>query len=208
MSCRHRLAAMFCAAVLATAPSALAQNGDQPGGGGAADDPMAAMMEAARPGPEHELLKQFVGTWRARAVMWFGPEPMTSEGTMTNTLVLDGRFLRHEYEADMMGEPFKGLGYWGYDKGRKEWVGTWMDTWSTGIMTSRRGTYDAASKTWTMHATYFNPETGEEEKQKEVVKVIDPDTHVMQMFMVGPGGEEQKVMEITYTRKAAGGGRE
>lgn len=202
MTCRHRLAAMFCAAVLAAGPSALAQNGDQPGG--AAEDPFAAMMEAATPGPEHEMLKQFEGSWRARAVMWFGPEPTTSEGTMTNTLVLDGRFLRHDYKADMMGQPFQGLGYWGYDKGRKEWVGTWMDTWGTGIMISGRGTYDAAGKAWTMHATYFNPETGEEEKQKEVVKVIDPDTHVMQMFMVGPGGEEQKVMEITYTRKAAG----
>jgi hypothetical protein len=37
-----------------------------------------------------------------------------------------------------MGMPFEGLGYTGYDNVKKQYFGTWIDSMSTGIMTSSR----------------------------------------------------------------------
>jgi hypothetical protein len=34
-----------------------------------------------------------------------------------------------------------------------------------------------------------------------VFRIIDRDTHVMEMYMPGQDGKEYKNMEITYTRK-------
>jgi hypothetical protein len=33
-----------------------------------------------------------------------------------------------------MGMPFQGRGYTGYDNVKKKYVGTWMDSFSTGVM--------------------------------------------------------------------------
>lgn len=151
-------------------------------------------------GPEHDLLKQFEGKWKAKTQMFMGDQVMESEGTMTNTLVLDGRFLRQDFKSDFMGQPFKGLGYWGYDRASKQWVTSWMDTWSTGMMTSDKGAYDAATKTWTIDSTYTNPETGAKEIHREVLRVIDSDSHVMDLLMVDSSGNATKTMTITYTR--------
>lgn len=161
-------------------------------------------MAAIPLGAEHDLLKQFEGTWKAKMQMFMGSEVMQSEGTMTNTLVLGGRFLRQEFKATFMGQPFEGLGYWGYDRAAKQWVTSWMDTWGTGMMTSDKSTYDAETKTWTIDSTYTNPETGAKEIHREVMRVIDADTHVMDLFMVDAAGNATKTMTITYTRVSGG----
>ena len=171
-----------------------------------------ADMAAVPLGPEHEMLKQFEGTWRARVQMYMDGAVNESEGTMTNSLVLDGRFLRQDFESEFMEHPFRGLGYWGYDRASKQWITSWMDTWNTGMMVSEKGSYDAAARTWTIDAKYTNPETGKKETHREVIKLIDADEHVMDMFMVDDAGNATKSMTITYTRmsgaKGEGNGQE
>jgi hypothetical protein len=183
------------------------QPAEEPGASPSAEPP-DAMDEMAgdptAPGPEHKLLEQFEGKWDAKMTGWFGPDMVTGGGTMTNTLVLDGRFLRHEFRGTMAGQRFEGLGYWGYDRAKKEWHGSWMDTWSTGMMASHSGTYDPRARAWTSMGTYFNPQTMQEEKQKEVVTLLDSETHKMEMFMIDPDGTEHKSLEILYTRAGRG----
>lgn len=164
-----------------------------------------ADMAAVPLGPEHDMLKDFEGKWKARMQMFMDGEVMESEGTMTNTLVLDGRFLRQDFKSELMGQPFKGLGYWGYDRASKQWVTSWMDTWNTGMMTSDKGAYDAGTKTWTIDSTYTNPETGAKEIHREVIRLIDSDSHAMDLLMVGDDGTATKTMTITYTRIGAKG---
>jgi hypothetical protein len=73
-----------------------------------------------------------------------------------------------------------------------------MDSLGTGIMPST-GSYDAAKKSWTMIGSSANPVTGEDEKMKEVITVVNADKHTFEMFGFD-GGKEELLMRITYTR--------
>jgi hypothetical protein len=153
-----------------------------------------------KPGPEHEVLKSDVGTWEAtvESFMPGAPAPMTSKGTETNTLV-GGLWLVTEFKADMMGMPFQGHGVTGWDPTKKKYVGSWVDTLSTGLGLSE-STYDAASKTMT--GTFEGPDpSGQVQKMKSVVTWKDPDTRVFTMSGPGPDGKDATYMRITYKRK-------
>jgi hypothetical protein len=153
-----------------------------------------------QPGPEHEILKSDVGTWEAtvESFMPGAPAPMTSKGTETNTLV-GGLWLVTEFKADMMGMPFQGHGVTGWDPHKKRYVGSWVDTLSTGLGLSE-STYDAATKTMT--GTFEGPDpSGQVQKMKSVVTWKDPNTRVFTMSGPGPDGKDATYMTITYKRK-------
>src|SRR5262245_56538715 len=63
---------------------------------------MQLCMAAATPGKEHAQLAKDVGEWHAKTTMWMAPgtDPVESEGSMTITPILDGRFIKME----MVGE--------------------------------------------------------------------------------------------------------
>ncbi|MET0553778.1 MAG: DUF1579 domain-containing protein [Vicinamibacteria bacterium] len=153
-----------------------------------------------RPGAEHEILKSDVGTWdvTVESFMPGAPAPMTSKGTETNTL-MGGLWLVTDFKADMMGMPFQGHGVTGYDAGKKKYVGTWVDTLSSGLGLSE-ATWDAASKTMTGTIEAPDP-SGQVQKMKSVVTYKDADTRVFTMSGTGPDGKDVKIMTITYTRK-------
>jgi Protein of unknown function (DUF1579) len=170
---------------------------------GAQDKPAAAppgMPPMPKAGPEHELLKSDVGTWDAtvESFMPGAPQPMVSKGTETNTLV-GGMWLVTDFKSDMMGEPFQGHGVSGWDPTKKKYVGTWVDTMSTGLGLSE-STYDAATKTMT--GTFEGPgPAGEIMKMKSTVVLKDADTRVFTMSGPGPDGKDTTMMRITYKRR-------
>jgi hypothetical protein len=155
---------------------------------------------APKAGPEHEVLKSDVGTWDATVESYMpgAPTPMTSKGTETNSL-LGGLWLVTDFKAEMMGTPFQGHGVTGYDPNKKKYVGTWVDTMSSGLLLSE-SSWDAATKTMT--GTTEGPDmSGQVQKMKSVVTYKDPDTRVFTMSGTGPDGKDVKFMTITYKRK-------
>lgn len=193
----------------ANAPKAPAQPGNagQPGKPGNApevDPMMEAMMKAAQPGPQHAAMAKLAGTWETAVKMFESPDKAEeSKGSMVYTPIHGGRYLHMEYKGEMMGGPFSGSGIWGYDNTTKQYVSTWCDNWSTGIM-FMTGTYDAASKTYTSTGEMSMPMPDGsvmKMKQRETVKIISDDKHIMEMYGPGPDGKEMKHLEITYTRK-------
>jgi hypothetical protein len=97
-----------------------------------------------------------------------------------------------------MGKPFSGQGVTGYDNTKKKFVGTWIDSMSTGIMRSE-GTTDASGKVMTTQMTGVDPLTGKESKMKIVTK-WEGDDKLVDEFYEKRGGKEIKTMEITYSR--------
>jgi len=162
---------------------------------------LAQEMPMPKPGPEHKVLAMDEGTWDATVEMFMAPgaPPMVSQGTEVNTLGCGGLCLITDFKADMGGMPFHGHGTATWDPARKKYVGTWVDSMSTGVMTSE-GTYDAATKTSTAWSESTSP-TGEKVKQKGVVVYKDPGTRVFTMSMPGPDGKDMQTMKITYKKK-------
>ena len=165
-----------------------------------------AMMEAwakyATPGEGHRSLAGMVGTWDAEVTSWMTPgqPPVTSKGTSENRMVLGGRWVESKFTSEMMGQPFEGLGYTGYDNYKKKYVGTWADNMSTAVMVSE-GTFDAAGKVMTSWSTMDDPTTGKASKVKMVTTLVDPDHHLFEMWAPGPDGKDYKNMEIHYRRR-------
>lgn len=153
-----------------------------------------------KPGPEHEVLKNDVGTWDATVEITPAPgaPPMVSKGVETNTL-LGGLWLVTDFKSDMMGQPFVGHGTTGWDPGKKKYVATWVDTMSSGISLSE-ATWDAATKTMT--GWMEGPDmTGRIVKTKAVTEWKDADTRIFTLFMPGPDGKEVSGFKITYKRR-------
>ena len=75
-----------------------------------------AMMELwkkmAMPGEPHKLFSTLAGSWTTTSKEWMEPgkPPTESTGTAEIKMLLDGRFLYQEYNSQMMGHPFSGIG--------------------------------------------------------------------------------------------------
>jgi hypothetical protein len=166
---------------------------------------MEEMMEVYRklamPGPPHKLLERIAGSWitRSKTCMESGKTPVESTGACEQKMVLGGRFLMAEYTGEMIGSPFKGIGITGYDNHTRKYVSTWMDSMSTGIYFFE-GTASADGKTITQESHYDDPVKGPM-KWRSVTRIVDDNTHLFEMYGIDEGGNEEKMMEITYTRK-------
>ena len=159
----------------------------------------APEMPVPKPGPEHEVLKNDVGTWDATVeMMGPGAPPTVSKGVETNSMV-GGLWLVTDFKSEMMNQPFQGHGVSGYDSGKKKYVGTWVDSMSTGLMLGE-STYDPKAKTMT--GVMEGPDmSGKVTKMKAVTEWKDADTRVFTMYGTGPDGKEAPAMRITYKRR-------
>lgn len=165
---------------------------------------MAEMMEAwaqaNTPGPQHERLAWFEGEWTTEASHWMGPgEPMTSSGTASMKIVLDGRFLHDRHESEWMGQSFTGLGYTGYDNVAGEYFGLWLDSMSTGMFTAK-GRYDEGSNRYEYHGEYTDPSDPDNPVPVRYELRIDNEDQFTFNWFEDRGEGEMKTMEIVYTR--------
>jgi hypothetical protein len=90
----------------------------------------------------------------------------------------------------------------GYDNVQKKYVGSWMDTASTGMMWSTCAA-DAGGKSMTCKSTsVWDPMTGKASPMEFKTTIADHDHYKMEMWGAGPNGQKYKMMEISYTRKS------
>jgi len=158
----------------------------------------------SRPTEKHDLLKPFVGTFKATVTLHFGPDNShTTTGIMVNEFDLGGRYLKQTYTGDPSDGPFPeflGRGYWGYNTIQNKYEGFWIDSAST-AMATESGQTDDNGKTWTMTGDQPNPCGGPATMPKRtVITLTDNDNHTMESFLADDKGNEFKTMSITYTR--------
>jgi len=157
-------------------------------------------QEMPKPGAEHQKLAGRAGTWDA-VISMAGEDgkPTESKGTSVVKVACLGMWVTEDFSSpELMGAPFEGHGVTGYDKGKC--VGTWFDSMTTTYMTLEGG-YDASGKVLTMTGMGPGP-TGEALKHRFVTTWHSADKYVFEMFVTG-NGKEEKMMTITYTRRAA-----
>ena len=164
-----------------------------------------AMMELWKqmglPGEPHKLFASLAGSWTTTSKEWMEPRmpPTESTGTAEMKMLLDGRFLYQEYNAQMMGQPFTGIGIDAYDNTTKKYVTAWMDSMGTGIFIME-GTASADGKTITLKGQHGELGGGQM-THRAVWKILDNNTQTFDMYGAHHGGKETKMMEIVYTRK-------
>jgi hypothetical protein len=192
-----------CTVVFGLAGLATAQ--DKPAGA-------QAMPPLPKPGPEHAIYKDLAGTWDAKVESFMAPgaPPSVSNGTETSRVGCGGLCLITDFKSSfVMGPPstpptpFDGHGTETYDAAKKKYVGSWVDSMSTGLTTTE-STYDVGTRTMT--GWMEGPDlSGKVSKMKSTVVSKDANTRVFSMYNVGPDGKESLGMRITYTRRKEAG---
>jgi len=168
-----------------------------------AANPMEDWRKFNQPGKEHlTLQKNMVGEWNATSKFWMAPntEAMSSSGTARFSSAMGGRFVMQEHSGEIMGEKFKGLGFFGYNNGAKTFESFWIDNESTLMLTSS-GTQQAdGSIEW--KGSYTDPMSGAIRTSRSVTRFQADGSMVYEMYDNGTDGTEFKSLEITYTRNA------
>lgn len=167
-------------------------------------DPQAMMevwKKLGTPGEPHKLFAGIAGSYTTHTKEWMEPgkPPVESDGTSESKMLLDGRFLYQEYHAQMMGQPFSGIGIDGYDNSTKKYVTAWIDTMGTGIF-FMEGTASADGKTITLRGSHPEPGGGKM-SHRAVWKITDNNSQTFEMYGAHHGKKETKFLEIHYTRK-------
>jgi hypothetical protein len=167
-------------------------------------DPQAMMevwKKMAQPGEPHKLFATLAGSWTTTTKEWMEPgkPPTESTGTAEMKMLLDGRFLYQEYNSQMMGQPFSGIGIDGYDNITKKYVTAWIDTMGTGIF-FMEGTASADGKTITLRGSHPEPGGGKM-THRAVWKILDNNNQQFDMYGAHGKEKEMKFLEITYSRK-------
>ena len=204
-------------AILINVAGSLLSQDPQPQPGQPSPEDMQAMQEAMEkwmatmsPGEEHAALEPFVGEFKAVNKMWMEPggEPIVTEGSLRSEWILGGRYVLGHYNGvammpdmetgELKGTPFEGIAISGYDRNRHIYTNVWLDSLSTAPWIAKGSTPDG--KLFNYYGEMDEPMLGVIGRTvKEKIRVIDNDTHVMEMFDLH-AGDDYKIMEITYTR--------
>ncbi len=153
------------------------------------------------PGEPHKMLAAEEGSWNNEMTFWMDPDTPPEKATSTADIkmIMGGRYQVSNYSGNMMGMPFEGRATVAYDNATDEYISTWIDNMGTGLGVMR-GKYDEASKATTLKGSMVDPMTGKEKQVREVYTIVDDNTRKMEMFDLGPDGNEYKSMEILMKR--------
>lgn len=164
-------------------------------------DPMKAWMDYATPGPMHKMFEKMSGNWKTVMTMTdqASGQEMKSEGSAVFEMILGGRYMKSVHKSTMMGMPFEGMGLDAYDNKTGEFISMWVDNMGTGLMVMK-GKFDEPAKTFHYTGAMVDPVAGGETKVRSVLKVVDENNSVFEMFTLAPDGNEYKMFTMTYQR--------
>ena len=176
-------------------PALLSAQEEQPPG-------MEAHMKHMTPGPAHAYLAKHVGKYKAKSKMWMmpGQDPMETEGETDIAMAVGGLFLQQNFSSNFMGMDMKGLGLTGYDITRGKFVSVWVDSMGSSIIYGE-GSWLEEGKSFSIEGKMFDPALGKHIKYRYVNRLDENHNIFFEMYTTPEGGEEVKVLEITYTRQ-------
>ena len=201
MKIRNMITCAFLACILFSIPAVAQEEAEAPTMTPEQQAEMMAWMELAAPGPHHEHMAPFVGTWKGKVQMWMGPEApeMTEESTAEVAWIMGGRFLEWRQTGEFGGMPYESRAIEGYNNGDKRYESMWMDNFGT-LMVFYTGQCSDDGKTRVIEGSFTNPMDGSVIEQKNVYTWIDDDHFQVETFMK-MGDEEYKQMEMLYQRQ-------
>jgi len=161
---------------------------------------MKVWTEYMTPGPMHEMMAKSVGDWKTINRYWMDPsgDPMVTEGTAKTEMIMGGRYQTTKTSGTVMGMPMEGMSLIGYDNASGEFTEIWIDNLGTGTSVAK-GTYDENTNSINMNGTMVDPMTKSEMKFKQVMKLLDDNHQIIEMYM-DSNGQEVKSMEIEFIR--------
>lgn len=162
---------------------------------------MQQAIKLATPNENHQRLEtDFGGNWSYSFTSDFEGMKMQGTGTTSNKVILGGRFIMMEAEGEMFGQVVKSITIMGYDNAQGKYTMIGIDELGTYYITAA-GTYDAATKTYTLDGTYEEPVLKRTQNYRFVMDVTDPNNPVTSILFENDEGSMNEMMKLTYTRR-------
>ena len=165
-----------------------------------ASAPSPEALARMTPGPMHAKLEALVGSWQVTGKWRMTPDGPWQEfdAPIEREWILGGRFVQETIASEFMGQPFEGVGIFGYDNTREEFTMVWFDTMSTGTMFST-GRMEGTSLTFEGESS--NAMTGEKNHWSKSVTDMSGDRHTFTGYGKDANGDVFQNMEGTATRR-------
>lgn len=160
-------------------------------------------FEASKAEGPHRRLAAMTGDWEGTFKLWFEPGDPVCVSKQTGSIrpVLGGRFLLHEYETEMNGEPISGIALYGCHLDGQAWEAAWGESFGTGTQLMYCTGSADAGKGFNVLGSYGDGQGGPDWGWRTEIEQPDADTLVIVMTNIAPQGEEAKAVETYYRRK-------
>ncbi len=164
---------------------------------------MSQKLNESKSNGPHFQLSRLVGEWKGTTKTWFDPSKLEDESPISGTmrLVLDDRFIMHEYQSSFGDKPLSGIAIFGYDLNTQKYQCAWMDTFHNGtaIMFSKGNKGDEGINVLGSYA-YITPETEQHWGWRTQLEMISDSELVITAYNISPEGEESKATETNYRK--------
>ena len=164
---------------------------------------MSEKFETSKETGAHFQLSRLVGEWEGTTKLWFEPGKLADESPVRGSmrLVLDGRFILHEYKGSQGGKPLEGIAFYGFHLGLNKFQSAWIDSFHTGsaIMFSE-GNKGENNISMLGSYAYVTPEIEQYWGWRTTIEMISDDELLIIAYNVTPEGEEAQATKTVYKR--------
>ena len=159
---------------------------------------MSKKLEDSKLSGPHYQLSRMVGEWKGTTKTWFEPPKLEDESEIHGTmkLILDGRFVLHEYKSSFGGKPITGMAIYGYNLDTEKYQCAWIDSFHNGsaIMFSQGTKGDANISVLGSYA-YITPETEQHWGWRTEIEFGPEEELILTAYNISPEGQETKATE-------------
>jgi hypothetical protein len=164
---------------------------------------MSPKFEESKTKGAHNHLSRLEGSWKGTTKTWFDPSKLEDESPITGTmkLILDGRFILHEYTSSFGDKAITGMAIIGYHLELQKFQCAWIDSFHNGsaIMFSEGNKAEQNISVLGSYA-YVTPEVEQHWGWRTNIEILNDTEVVITAYNISPEGQETKATETVYKK--------
>src|SRR5688572_18944790 len=164
---------------------------------------MSQAFKASKASGAHHQLSKLEGEWKGITRVWFDPAKLEDESPITGTmrLLMDGKYILHEYKTKFGDKEVTGMAIYAYNLDLQKFQCAWIDSFHTATMILFSEGRKADQKMGVLGSyAYLTPNTEQYWGWRTNIEVVSTEEIIITAFNISPGGDETRATETVYER--------